>query len=63
MNEQNEDIGYNKEKMMREVYCSNCRIYSFSDNSNPKCYTCQSNLITVVRDIISGQRVTGNHGI
>lgn len=50
---------YNSEKGNREVYCSECKTYSFSDKPAPKCPTCKNNLVKVIRNAISGQRITG----
>lgn len=46
---------------VRELYCPKCKSYSFSDESNAKCKTCKSILITVLYNKISGERITGDH--
>lgn len=44
----------------REVYCKKCKEYSDRIELTPKCHICNSNLITVIYDILSGFRITGN---
>lgn len=46
---------------LREVYCFKCNEYSDSLELTPKCHVCSSNLFTVIYDIITGIRVTGNN--
>jgi hypothetical protein len=53
-------LNYMKDdRFTREVYCYQCRVYSYSAEPVPKCPTCDSNLITVVYSKISGHKVTG----
>lgn len=50
---------YNTEKMNRLVYCYRCKVYSTTEKPDPKCDTCKSNLITVMRSIITGEIIIG----
>lgn len=47
----------------REVWCPQCKEYSFRDDAGPTCNKPDCNkreLITVVYSLISGKRLTGN---
>lgn len=44
----------------REVYCPKCKVYSDSKLILPVCNTCSSKLITVVYDMLTGNRITGD---
>lgn len=46
----------------REVYCFNCKVYSLSSVINPIC-SCKARLFTVVRNALTGERITGNENV
>jgi len=52
------DKVHNPDKLNREVYCFNCKIYSYNSEPKPIC-KCGNNLTTVVYNQISGQKITG----
>jgi len=43
----------------RELYCSLCKIYSWSNKIESICDQCGNLLITVLYDILTKQRITG----
>lgn len=42
----------------REVYCTKCKQYTIRDDPNPKCSICFERLITVIKSLLTGERIT-----
>lgn len=47
----------------REVYCSKCKEYWFSKETNPNCELCGEVAITVVHSMFDKTKITGNDGL
>lgn len=43
----------------REVYCYSCKMYFLDNRLEPRCKLCGDKLFTVLRNVLTGERLTG----